>query len=170
VYLDILEEYCRDAEDRSGKMVDALQKGDMQLFVTLTHALKGSSRSVGAMDLGDTAAWLEKSAKDESPERIRETTAELAANLRTVIGNIRGILAQRKTGDGQGSSDISGLRLDELKAALVSMNMEAVIRLLLEYTSLSLDTETRSKIAKIEDDILLFEYEKAVEKINTLFM
>ena len=46
---------------------------------------------------------------------------------------------------------------------------QEVNKILLEYASLALDSETKGKVAEVEQFILMFEYEKAVEKINELF-
>jgi signal transduction histidine kinase/CheY-like chemotaxis protein/HPt (histidine-containing phosphotransfer) domain-containing protein len=169
VYFDILADFCRDAESRAVKITEALENGDTKLYITLVHALKGAARSIGATETGEAAAWLEKSAETEAPALIREKTAELLENLRSLADNIKNAEKERENADGRERKDLSALNLEALKAALAGMDIEAVNKILLEYSGLSLDTETKAKIADVEQHILMFEYDKAIEKINELF-
>jgi signal transduction histidine kinase/CheY-like chemotaxis protein len=169
VYLDILMEFCRDADTRIGKINDALHEGDIELYVTLVHALKGASRSIGAMEVGEAAFWLEKEAGNLAPPLLQQKTAELLENVRILTDNIKNAVARHTAEDSRKLSDVAALNLDALKTALAGMDMEAVNKLLLEYAGLSLDSETKSKIAEVEQHILMFEYDKAIEKIDKLF-
>ena len=169
VYFDILADFCRDAESRAEKINEALEAGDTKLYVTLVHALKGAARSIGAMETGEAAAWLEKAAEEEDAGAIRNKTTELLENLWILTSNIKMALASREAKAGHKSSDIAILQLDTLKTAIAEMDVEAVNRLLLEYASLPLDSETKAKVSEVEQHILMFEYDKAIEKINILF-
>ena len=48
--LDVFLDSCRDLH---AKLEDAIQQAEVQLCRTAAHTLKGSSRSIGAMRLGD---------------------------------------------------------------------------------------------------------------------
>ena len=165
VYRDILINFCRDAETRMAKLIESLESGNLKLYVTLVHALKSAARSIGALETGNLAAWLEEKAEWVDTGLIRNKNADLLENIRALIANIRAATAQKAGGTG----DISSLQLDELKAALADMNIEEVNKMLLEYASMSLDGAIRSKISEVEEHILMFEYDKAIEKINELF-
>ena len=169
VYCNILEEYCQDAGSRLGQITDALAAGNTKLFTTLVHALKGASRSIGAMETGDKAFWLEENAASGDAAEIKEKTAELLENAKTLIGNIRSALEKHSAGDSRETVDISELRLDSLKKALAEMDIEAVNKMLLDYAGLSLDSKTKGMIAEVEQHILMFEYDKAIDKIGELF-
>ncbi|MDR2479399.1 MAG: response regulator [Treponema sp.] len=171
VYFDILGDFCRDVEARIAKISDALENGNIKLYITLVHALKGAARNIGAIETGELAAWLEKSAEGENPGLIKTKNAELLENLRTLTGHINAVrtVQEAKNENKENSAGSSVLQLDTLKAALAEMNIEAVNKILLEYTSLSLDGKTKNKIAEVEQHILMFDYDKAIEKINELF-
>jgi hypothetical protein len=49
------------------------------------------------------------------------------------------------------------------------MDIETVNKIMLEYSVIPLDSNTKDLVNKIKEDILLFEYDKAVEKIQTMF-
>ena len=90
-------------------------------------------------------------------------------NVRVLINHIRAALEQREAETSQEYADVSLLKLDTLKKALTEMDIEAVNRMLLEYANFSLDSKTREVISEVEQSILMFEYDKAIEKINELF-
>jgi signal transduction histidine kinase len=168
-YFDILSDFCRDAESREVNINKALETGDRKLYVTLVHALKGAARGIGALETGEAAARLEAEGEQADLAVLKQKTAELLENLRTLTGNIKDAAALREAGDSRKRADLSALNLEALKAALAEMDVEAVNRILLEYSGLSLDGGVRAKIAELEEHILMFEYDKAIEKINLMF-
>ena len=169
VYLSILSDFCKDAEARLVQITEAVTARDTKLYITLVHALKGAARSIGAIETGEKASWLEKAAASGDLAALKDKTTDLQENLRALINNIRATEEMYEAEDEREYTDISALKLDELKRALAEMDIEAVNRILLDYAGLSLDSTTKGLIAEVEQYILMFEYEKAVEKINELF-
>ena len=169
VYCNILEDFCQDAEARLAQISEAVTARDTKLYITLVHALKGATRSIGAIEAGEKASWLEKAAASGDLAAIKDKTTDLQGNVRALINNVKASLEQHKAEDSREHIDISALRLETLKTALSEMDIEAVNRMLLDYAGMSLDNKTRSMIAEVEQHILMFEYDKAIEKINELF-
>ena len=169
VYLNILEDFCQDAESRLGQISETLNARNTKLYITLVHALKGAARSIGAVEAGEKASWLEKAAASGDLAAIKDKTTDLQENVRALINNVRATLERYKAEDTRENIDVLALRLDLLKTALAGMDIEAVNRMLLEYASMALDSKTKSMIAEVEQYILMFEYDKAIEKINELF-
>ena len=90
-------------------------------------------------------------------------------DVKALVANIRAAIEK---GDEEGTKeyvDISSLHLKELKTALAEMDIEAVNRILLEFVGLNMDPKTRGAIYELEQQILMFEYEKAIEIIDKLF-
>jgi signal transduction histidine kinase/CheY-like chemotaxis protein/HPt (histidine-containing phosphotransfer) domain-containing protein len=170
LYLDILTEFCRNLEeDLAIRIKTAREQGNAELYAAAMHALKGSSRSIGALDLGDAAEQLEKAAKRGGIEAIAQKTGDLMKDIRGLINGIHTAVAARKVElDSREAMDIAVLRLDALKDALLAMDIEAVNRILMEYVSLPMDAKTKEHITRIEQCILMFEYDRAVEEINQL--
>jgi CheY-like chemotaxis protein len=169
VYLNILEDFCKDAEARLAQISETLANNDIKLYVTLVHALKGAARSIGAVETGEKASWLEKAGAAGDHAAILNKTSDFQDTVRALINNIRAAMIQYDAEDKREKSDRSSLQLDALKTALAEMDIEAVNRMLLEYAKLPLDVETKNIISEVEQYILMFEYEKATEKIDELF-
>jgi hypothetical protein len=97
----------------------------------------------------------------------RENGAFLAV-LRNLAEDIRESLgrwtAARQTPQGE---DLAGRQLEALRSALTGMDIAAANRLVTEYSALSLNGRARKTLSDIENHILLFDYDKAVEAIDS---
>jgi CheY-like chemotaxis protein/HPt (histidine-containing phosphotransfer) domain-containing protein len=169
VFLNILEDFCKDAEARLLQIAGAFSGKDTRTYVTLVHALKGAALSIGAMETGEKAFWLEKTAESTDLTLLKSKTDELNENVQTLIGNIRLSVDQAKVTVKRERVDINTHQLEILKTALAEMDIEAVNRLLLTFAEMSLDDKTKTLVAELEQHILMFDYEKAIEKIEELF-
>jgi hypothetical protein len=117
------------------------------------------------------AALLEEAGELENHMLIIDTVEKFIGDIQTLVHDIKEALKEfelhkaqtetKKTG-----GNVSTLRLEELKTALTNMDTDSINAILVEYRDHPFDSETRQFISKIEQDILLFEYEKAVEKID----
>jgi len=168
VYLEILSEFSNDAENRLTQISDALAGGDTELYITLVHALKGAARNIGATETGEKSFWLEKNADKEPPSKIDEKTNELKDDVHTLVNNIRSEIEKYHAKAGGERDAIIELKLEALKTALEEMDAEAINRILITYSSLSLSSEIKARIAQIEEHILLYEYDNAIDKINRM--
>jgi hypothetical protein len=98
---------------------------------------------------------------------VRERTGRLLDRLRVLQDAIGAAVADTPDAGADGeAADFSALELPALREALVNMDTEAVNARLKGYAALSLNREARDLADAIEQDILLFEYEKAIEKTD----
>ncbi|MDR2103778.1 MAG: response regulator, partial [Treponema sp.] len=168
-YMRILSIFCRDSQERIVQIKDAADSGDITLYTTLVHALKSACRSIGALSCGDFAARLEEAGHKGDWDAIRRDTAGFLEELQNVTDNILSVLEKdAEKSDEPETAELSSLQLEFLKEALLNMDIELVNKLITDYTGKPLDKKTRDFIADIEQHILLFDYEKAVEKLNRL--
>jgi CheY-like chemotaxis protein len=167
VYFNILSVFIKDANERIDQIKEAAETGNLGLFTTLVHALKSAARSVGAIEFGESAADLEEAGKARNAILVAERTEPFLENLRVLIGNISDALA-REAAEIPEETDITVLHLEDLKEALVNMNVEKVNKYMLEYSVMPLSAKTKELVNTIKEDILLFEYDKAVAKIQEL--
>jgi two-component system, sensor histidine kinase and response regulator len=169
IYLEILSDFCNDAKSRLANISDALAEGNIDLYTTLVHALKGAARSIGANGIGEKAAWLERSAEKGPLSEINEKTIELKEDVLTLIGNVKSELEKYEAARAYSEDEeIPELRLEILKTALEEMDVEAINRMLVTFAGLSLDSKTKSMISEVEEHILMFEYDKAIAKIDEM--
>ena len=158
-YLQILKQYCKDAENR----LPFIEKtDDLHLFATHMHALKGASASIGAGGMSARAAEMEKAGKEGNIALINEKQAAFYTELTRLIGDIRAALESQE----KESADNSFLRLiTDLKKALEAENIASIEKFLneLEKENIrkNLESSTIDSLDKISDDVLMSEYESA---------
>jgi HPt (histidine-containing phosphotransfer) domain-containing protein len=166
-YINILSVFYRDANDRAGEIRESADAGDVARYTTLVHALKSASRSIGAADMGNAAEQLEDAGKHRNMLMIADKTGDFLEQLQALTGNI--YTALNKYGsdtDKTGTIELQASELSSLKEALINMDIEAVDFFIKTYMRLSLNTKTREFISEIEQNILLFEYDKAIARID----
>jgi CheY-like chemotaxis protein/HPt (histidine-containing phosphotransfer) domain-containing protein len=168
-YLSILSIFCHDATERTSQIKHAAEKGNLILYTTMVHALKSAARSIGAMEFADMAALLEDAGKNKNIDLVRKRTDEFLETLRILTGNITAALSAEaaKTGD-IGETSYANLHLEVLKKALINMDTEQVNKLLTGNIAMPLETNIKEFVGEIEELVLLFDYDKAVERINSV--
>jgi CheY-like chemotaxis protein len=168
VYRQILSVYVADALERLPQIKAAVEGGDFAAYTTMVHALKGISRSIGAADLGETAARLEEAGRAGDRLTIAGETGAFLSALHVLTDRIAAVLGESAAGDTEGTASISAAQAGELKEAILEMDTEKVNKLLTEYLSLPLEKAVKELVKEIEQDVLLFEYESAVAKLERL--
>jgi HPt (histidine-containing phosphotransfer) domain-containing protein len=168
-YISILSIFYRDASDRIGEIREAAETWDLAKYTTLVHALKSASRSVGAAEIGDLAEELEGAGKSRNMVLIKEKTGLFLDNLQKLTENISAALTQYIVEKKDAKTiTLPQLKLDTLKEALQEMDVETADNLMKEYKTMSLDMKTGELITELEQYILLFEYEKAIARIDSV--
>lgn len=76
VFDDLLGAYLEDGTRCARVIARAVEEGDLHALQTAAHSLKGSSRSVCAMFLGDLCEALERGARSGDPDGLARNMAE----------------------------------------------------------------------------------------------
>ncbi|MDR0648980.1 MAG: response regulator [Synergistaceae bacterium] len=168
VYLDILDVFCSDIEEKSEQIEQCAASGNLGLYTTLAHALKGASRSVGAAEFGEVAAQMENAARTGDEEVIARETGAFLASARELASGIRHSIKRDDSGCPQGGEDLTYSLIEPLRHALKSMDVTSANRLIVEYYSLNLNERARKNMSEIENHILMFDYDKAIEIMDSL--
>jgi signal transduction histidine kinase/CheY-like chemotaxis protein len=166
-YYAILGVFCSEMREHIPRIQEALETRDYQLYTTLVHALKGSSRSIGAFKLGELAADLEDAGRKQNLSHLEDKTGPLITELQELIEQItktlRTEIANRPMTVGEFHYTP---RFDVLKDALINNDYQMVNQELKRLNELTLDPADRALLDAVEKDILLFEYEKAAARLN----
>ena len=85
VFMVALKEYYDNIKLRANQIEQYWHDGDIKNYTIQVHALKSSSRLIGALELSEKAAYLEKCGDDENMDEINKKTAELLALYRSYI-------------------------------------------------------------------------------------
>ena len=91
LYGSLLEEFACSAQEKAENMKKAFAAGDWKSYEILVHALKSTSRTIGAETLSETAAGMEKAAKEEERAAIEAGHEKMAAQYAAAAAAIRQI-------------------------------------------------------------------------------
>ncbi|MCL2210596.1 MAG: ATP-binding protein [Treponema sp.] len=179
-YYSVLSQFCKDAQDRLNFLRNTVNKDNLNLFITHVHALKSASGAIGAADLSAQAAYLEEAGKEEdwafingNFDRFMENLSELVEDI-TVVLELR-FLAEKGNANSKpviisGDNEKLYELLKQLEDALRSNNAEKIDRILDEINALSKDKSISDIIDRISDDILITEFESAIELIKKILL
>jgi CheY-like chemotaxis protein/HPt (histidine-containing phosphotransfer) domain-containing protein len=167
-YLDILEVFCIDIEEKSEQIARCAANGDIDLYTTLVHSFKGASRGIGATEFGDFAARMETAARSGDTGIIAMETGAFLASAHGLTCGIRNALKREVASGRQDGEDLTRPQLEALRSALACTDIAAVNRLILEYADLPLSKNARKALSNIENHVLLFDYDKAIETMDAL--
>ncbi len=74
---DVVKEFLISINSKADSIEKFAQEKDYRNYTVAVHALKSSARLIGAMDLSEKAAYLEKCGNEENDSEIQEKTPQL---------------------------------------------------------------------------------------------
>ncbi|MDQ8161635.1 MAG: PAS domain S-box protein [Gemmatimonadota bacterium] len=84
VICDFLTEYARSAGRLNGELLTAVAQDNLPEVAAVLHKLKSSSRSVGALPLGELCSTIEQAARDRNTDQVRQVLPVFAQELAAV--------------------------------------------------------------------------------------
>ncbi len=117
-YLKALESYVLAAGDNQSQIREYFESGDIDNYTVKVHALKSSSRIIGAIELGALAEELESAGNDRNLELIKGNTTALLTRYKDLVDKIHlpGLDSADETDDRE---EIS---IEKLKEAYSAIN------------------------------------------------
>jgi CheY-like chemotaxis protein len=172
-YKQVLSMFCKDAKDRLPLLQKTPETDAMSAFVTQVHALKSASASLGAQEVSEKAAELEVAGRKGDTAFIHGHLPAFTQQLTELIKNILDVLEQGKPEDSSAASDSQlptpySQLFTELAEALKSQNASKIAHILYELNQKPLDSKTRKTVEKISDDVLITEFDNALNTIEEL--
>lgn len=84
VYIDLLKTYCRETK-RLNSNLDKLIDEDLEMFIINIHSIKGSSRSIGALEVAKFAETLELAARTDNIEYVKKRILECMNYIDSIV-------------------------------------------------------------------------------------
>ena len=176
-YEQILQAFTKSAEGRMKDIETAFQGEDIANYQIYVHALKSSSKMLGADTLSEMAKEAEEAAKNRDVTYIRDNHERLMEKYKATVQDILDVLCIEDTVSPEeikaAGIDVSKeeicKRLSELKESLDTFEMNAAETLLKEMSELVYRGTPVSELLKdARQDVDDFEMGKAAEKVEAL--
>jgi len=171
-YYETLTVFLEDGVEKKEEIRKSLATGNLPLYSTHVHALKGASANIGAVELSQTAYALEMAGRRGDLPFIEANNDNLLIMMDVLMSNIEKILAFRNTANGKidGSSETEQIKpeLIKLQAALNKMDADVINKTIDVLLKISTSNDIKAIIRKIAKDILLVNYDEAGVLIESL--
>ncbi|MBQ6537362.1 MAG: Hpt domain-containing protein, partial [Eubacterium sp.] len=92
LYKDVLRDYVEDAQKSVQILNEALENNDMESYEIKVHAIKGTSKMIGADEIYETALELEMLAKEKKAQEMDVKHEALTEKIAFITGAIKSIL------------------------------------------------------------------------------
>ena len=164
VYHGILQAYAQDMTRYGAELLDYVAHEDMTNLAIATHAIKSSSRSVGAEELGALAAELESLGGEG---RVAEVVQRFPTFLRCLEHIAQGVSAyvEHWVAPAAARADARGRTrpldracMQELRNACANMDYDLVEKALKELDVTSCSPRQREVLARMKNRCASFDY------------
>lgn len=154
LYWQTLKEYAKMIPKKSQLIAKYKEAKEWKNYTIETHALKSSSKQIGAMELSELAAKMEKAGNDGDTEFILAHHEELLEKYQAFIPVLaKYIDTPKKQEMPKGNYDVKKLlaALDEMQNAVDNLDMDEMETVLDKLEQISLDDTQESYFQKMKE-------------------
>jgi len=170
-YFETLATFYGDGQERTNKVKECLEAGDLALFGIHVHALKSASANIGADELSKLAYDLELAAQKEDIEYINANCGHFLDVMDKLLININDAIKthSKTTGDKDGF-DFAGFmhELKVLKKAHEDMDGDVINATIASLLNYRCEDNVKAVIRNISSHLLMVEYDEAAALIDML--
>jgi HPt (histidine-containing phosphotransfer) domain-containing protein len=140
IYWDVVKSFAQNTPPLLNKIRSDFFN-DLNYYAIIVHGIKGSSRSIGAEDLGARAEELEHAAKDGNIEFVRENHEAFIEAADQLLDGIHGEISRAELGNPKPKKDgpAEEILADLLKASQ-AFDIDGVDRAMAELESCEYET------------------------------
>jgi HPt (histidine-containing phosphotransfer) domain-containing protein len=165
LYHQILETYYRGIPDLRRRITDNC-RDDIADYTIAVHALKSSSRSIGALDLGETAYSCELAGKSGDREKIAVLTEELLSKLDGLMSELDREFSEERQGQESAvqqaaPADTENVMkiIETLKEAVRCFDSDEAEKMLGELEKFGFDGKMAETVSQCRDAMECFDYD-----------
>ncbi len=160
LYDKIASEYYRSGAEKHDGIMAAYANEDWNDYTIRVHALKSSSRQIGAMELGSMAETMEKAGKAGDIDAIRAGNSQTMVKFLKLLSDLSEYYGVEEDDSDKSpiEAEVLGGMLDELAAACDDLDMDGMESVSDRLKQYSYDEDVRPVI----DDLL-----KAIGDMDT---
>ncbi|SEA63483.1 Signal transduction histidine kinase [Pseudobutyrivibrio sp. ACV-2] len=162
-YIDTLMNYLDSAETNADEIEKYWQARDLKNTAIKIHALKSTSRVIGAEKLGDFAAKLEKASEAGDLNTLESQIEQLLADYRTLAGALSPL---KETKDDYDDNSLPLISEQDMKAAYASLaeccesfDYDSLAIIIESFEKYSFPENEKSRVKALKKAIDNFDYD-----------
>ena len=163
-YLDTLKVYLDSAKGNADEIEKYWDDRDIKNTTIKIHALKSSSRVIGALGLGDLAEKLENAGETGDVKTLEDETGELLSQYRKLAKALEPLNDIRDDGGAKEKPLISKRDLKEAYEALSSFcaayEYDSVVNIMESLKDYSFPEDEHTRFEALKKAVLNFDYEE----------
>ncbi|MFP3153658.1 response regulator [Lachnospiraceae bacterium ZAX-1] len=170
-YINVLKVFSKDARMRFDFLRDIslTSETDLTFFSIHAHALKSAAASIGAANVSELAKKLEFAGKSRDIETIKGSVETFLAELAKLADSIdRAVNPDSNAPSADLMEIINREDLLTLKHALEMDEISTADALIGKFHNMNLSAKNKQVLEEIEENMLIFDMENAIEGINAL--
>ena len=172
-YLDTLDLFCKDGLEKINELNGSLEAENLALYTIYIHALKSASANIGANTLSEAARVLEEAGENEDLDFVENHNTAFLTDLRSLLNRISDVLSsfKKSAGEKKKETDTEEIKADlvRLKTAINELDAGSINDIIERLRQSTQGADMENVIVDISDNILVAEYDKALELIDDLF-
>ncbi len=168
-FIAILRMYYVSMDVKAQELDRLYRSNDLASYNVQVHALKSSSRIIGAMDIGEKAQMLENAAKNGDEEYICEHHDEFIIEFRELKERISVVLNatdQEEIPEGEkpvADEDQMNKVYNEIREAAEEMDIDRLEEICIGMERFSIPEEEKQLFAKIKEAVDNFDYDSVIK-------
>ncbi len=176
-YAVILNTYYREGQEKLKSIPDQFQQKDMSLFTTNVHSVKGSSASIGALEVSELFRKLEMAGRESDLDFIQQSLPESLTKFKELLGDVKQYLIEKNSFEGSEEEENETRELEEfklediekLKDDLARINIKACEEMIVKMTHSNYGPDINRKVTAIREAFERFDYHKVRNLLDSLF-
>ncbi|MDR0463657.1 MAG: response regulator [Treponema sp.] len=182
-YINLLIYFSENCKTYTSDLSKTMKEGNWEHYTIKSHALKGVLANIGAENLSEWAAKLEKASKNRNEKHEEDIclsqTGAFCEELNRFQEKLGRIFAdnQNEGKDETAKTGVSGIRgsaaifneqMEFLKKACVNYSFTDTKKIISVLDEYEWDDEKKEKLENIKNFLSSFDYEKIMEYINQI--
>ena len=173
-FYETLASFHSDVAERLDLIRECVFTRDLSRYTTFVHAIRSASANIGANELSRLAHDLENAGVKKDWDYITHRTDNFLTALQQLSSNIQTALVSYDKGEDDDLSDSdrdNKIRegLGSLKSAIDIFDIVTVNNTVDELLKIARKEDEKKNIRDISQHILMFEYDKALNIIDSMF-
>ena len=168
MYLDVMKTYAENAPEYIEQIETMWGAHDIRNLTIKVHALKSTSRSIGALEIGELAQKLETAGHKEELASLENGLFDLVQMVRTLVEKLSPLVDEKP--DEADLPPISQEEVEkyysELKEYLDAFDFDSAEKIVAELSKYSVPESCKERCSKLKKALDDFDYEAMMDIMN----
>ena len=183
-FLELVEVYCESGDKYQKTLKDTLADSNLKDYAITAHAVKSTSKTLGALELSELALGQEMAAKDENLELVKEKHEEFIKAYADVLSKFKSVLPgageaaaeEKKPAKSKKKSKQEGTEIadwpslkSEIRASLEAFEVKALEDCIEKVQGQNLQgVSIEDALADVMQKASNFDFEGAIESLDKI--